>query len=216
MADITREEMRDRLGNIEQIRDLLFGNTIREYEKRFQQCEQNIDKLTRDFSLFETETRDHLDQLQDSLTTEIRSMVSSLDKKLKYSSMTTQEQINQLEKELDSTAKNNSRSIESFNQNITGQTDLLRNDLAQSKDKLEKAMESLREELFEMIQNELVNLKDNKVSRTDLSDILFELCVKIKGDEFVTDFPENTEQNNHTELFLPEQKASLESEKNDE
>ncbi|EAZ90000.1 hypothetical protein [Crocosphaera chwakensis] len=216
MADITREEMRDRLGNIEQIRDLLFGNTIREYEKRFQQCEQNIGKLTRDFSLFETETRDRLDQIQDSLTTEIRSVASSLDKKLKYLSMTTHEQINQLEKELDSTAKNNSRSIESLNQNITGQTDLLRNDLVQTKDKLQKSMQSLREELFEIIQNELVNLKDNKVSRTDLADILFELCVKIKGDEFVTEFPENTEQNSHTELFLLEQKASLESESNEE
>ncbi|ACB54053.1 unknown [Crocosphaera subtropica ATCC 51142] len=216
MADITREEMRDRLGNIEQIRDLLFGNTIREYDKRFQQCEQNIDKLTREFSLFETETRDRLDQLQDSLTTEIRSVVNSLEKKLKYLSMTTHEQINQLEKELDSTAKNNSRSIESLNQTITGQTNFLRNDLVQTRDKLEKSMQSLREQVFEAIQNELVDLQDKKVARTDLADILFELCVKIKGDELVTDFPENTEQHSHTELFLPEQQASLESEHNDE
>lgn len=212
MADITRDEMRDRLGNIEQIRDLLFGNKIREYEQRFQQCEQNIDKLTRELSIFETETRDRLDQLQDSLTTEIRSVINSLEKKMKYLSMTTQEQINQLEKSLDSTLNNSSHQIESLNQTVTEETNYLRNDLTQTRDKLEKSMQSLQKQVFDIIKKESLTLKENKVSRTELADLLFELCIKIKGDELVENFAEHPEQTTSTELFLPEQQATLESE----
>ncbi|MDJ0599707.1 MAG: hypothetical protein QNJ37_12805 [Crocosphaera sp.] len=214
MAGITRDEMRDRLGNIEQVRDLLFGHKIREYEQRFQQCEQTIDKLTQELSVFERETRDRLDQLQDSLTTEIRSVINSLEKKLKYLSMTTQEQFHQLETSLDSTAKNSSHQIESLNQTVTEETNYLRNDLTQTKDKLEKSMQSLREQVFDIIKKESLTLKDHKVSRTELADLLFELCVKIKGDEFAEDFPEHPEEPTSTELFLPEQQATLESEQN--
>ncbi len=216
MVDITKDEMRDRLGNIDHIRDLLFGNKIREYENRFQECEQNINKLTRELSLFETETRERLDQLQDSLTTEIRSAVNSLEKKLKYLSMTTEEKTNQLQKELYSTANNSSQGIESLHKSLTGKTNFLRNDLFQTRDNLEQSMESLREQVFETIEKELLNLKDKKVSRTDLADVLFELCVKIKGDELVRDFPENTEEQTPSEFFLPEHSATLESEDNNE
>ena len=32
MAEITKEEMRERLGNIDQIRDIIFGAQLREYD----------------------------------------------------------------------------------------------------------------------------------------------------------------------------------------
>lgn len=216
MVDMTKGEMRDRLGNIDQIRDLLFGNKIREYDNRFQECEENINKLTKELSLFETETREHLDQLQDSLTTEIRSAVNSLEKKLKYLSMTTEERTNQLEKEINLTAKNSSQEIESLQTSLTAETTFLKNDLAQTRDKLEKSMKSLREQVLETIEKELLILKDKKVSRADLADLLFELCVKIKGNQLLGDFPENTEEKTTTEFFLPEQQATLESEEENE
>lgn len=211
MVDITRDEMRERLGNIDQIRDLLFGNKLREYEQRFQQAEQRLDQVTRDLSVFESETRNRLDHLQESLTTELRSAVDSFEKRLKYLSMTTHEQTNQLQKEIQTTAHKSSQSIESLNKSLTGETNFLKNDLDQTRNKLDQAMESLREQVFETIQQELLNLQDHKVSRVDLADILFELCVKIKGNEFMADFQENTETSTNNNLFLPEQQATLES-----
>ena len=35
MTQMLREEVRERLGNIDQIRDIIFGAQIREYETRF-------------------------------------------------------------------------------------------------------------------------------------------------------------------------------------
>ena len=211
MVDITKDEMRERLGNIDQIRDLLFGHKIREYEQRFEQCEQSLHKVAREISVFETETRDRLDQLQDSLTAELRSAVDSLDKKLTYLSMRTHEQTHQLQKELQSTAQKSSQSLESLNKTLTEQTNFLKNDLIQTRDKLEQDMKSIQEQVFATIQEELFSLKDSKVSRVDLADILFQLCVKIKDNEFVPNFPETTENGKTSEFLLPEQQATLES-----
>lgn len=210
MADITKNEIRERLGNIEQIRDLLFGHKLQEYEQRFQQCEEYIDKINQDLSVFETETTNHLEQLQESLTTEFRSAINSLEKKLEYLSLTTHEQTEKLTTDIQRTAHKSSQSIESLNQQLTGQTDYLKNDLNQTKNQLQQAMKDLREEVFEVIQQELQELKNNKVSRVDLADFLFELCVKVKSNKPAKDFQETSEiQNNN--LLLPEKKATLES-----
>ncbi len=210
MVDITRDEMRERLGNIDQIRDLLFGQKLREYEERFQKCEEYLDKINTELSLFETQTQDHLDKLQTSLTTELRSMRDSLEKKIKYLSMTTHEQTNQLQKELNSTAQKSSQTIDSLNKTLTGKTNFLAQDLIQTREKLEQAMHSLREHVLETVEQELLGIKENKVSQVDLADILFEICVKIKGNEFISELQETTETNTTSGFFLPEQQTTLE------
>lgn len=37
MSEISREEMREKLGNIDQIRDIIFGSKQREYDSRIEQ-----------------------------------------------------------------------------------------------------------------------------------------------------------------------------------
>uniref|UniRef100_A0ACD5GR41 Uncharacterized protein n=1 Tax=Desertifilum tharense IPPAS B-1220 TaxID=1781255 RepID=A0ACD5GR41_9CYAN len=78
MNDISKDEMRERLGNIEQIRDLLFGSQVREFEKRFNELESSL-------SSYQQEMRDRLNQLTDDMTTELRATVDSLEKKLNIS-----------------------------------------------------------------------------------------------------------------------------------
>jgi Na+/phosphate symporter len=81
MTDITKEQMRDRLGNIDQIRNLLFGEQLGEYSQRFQSYEDRFENIESELLSFQEETRNRLNQLQNSLTTEIRSAVDSIEKK---------------------------------------------------------------------------------------------------------------------------------------
>lgn len=73
MSDITKEEVRERLGNIDQIRDIIFGSHLRDYDHRF-------DRLEADSSLFQQEIRDRLDQLKVGLATELRTATDALEK----------------------------------------------------------------------------------------------------------------------------------------
>lgn len=91
MVDSKPEIMRDRLGNIDQIREVLFGQKAQEYEQQFTSYDQRLSSLEGDLSQLQTETRDRLRQLQDTFTTELRGTLDSLEKKLKYLSLTTHE-----------------------------------------------------------------------------------------------------------------------------
>ena len=76
MTQMLREEVRERLGNIDQIRDIIFGAQIREYETRF-------GKLESDISLLQQEMRSHVEQLKVSFAAELKAGFESLEKKLK-------------------------------------------------------------------------------------------------------------------------------------
>ena len=49
------------------------------------------------------------------------------------------------------------------------------------------------------------DLTEVKVSRTDLAEILFELCLKVKGSDFVPDLKEAAETQVKTDFILPEE-----------
>ena len=65
MTQMLREEVRERLGNIDQIRDIIFGAQIREYETRF-------GKLESDISLLQEEMRSHVEQLKINFSSELK------------------------------------------------------------------------------------------------------------------------------------------------
>ncbi|MBW4621802.1 MAG: hypothetical protein KME17_20855 [Cyanosarcina radialis HA8281-LM2] len=205
MADITREEMRERLGNIDQIRDLLFGHKVREYEQQFQSSDRRLEKLEAELSNFQVEMRDRTERLQESLATEIRSGLDSLEKKLKYLSLTTHEQTSKLQEEITLTDRKLSHGVESLLKDVKSQTSLFKEDLAQTKTKIASDFQELKERVTEEIENIFSNLKENKVSRADLADVLFEVCLKIKGTEFVPSLKEATENQMKTDFVLPEE-----------
>ncbi len=55
MAEISKEDMGARLGNIDQIRDLLFGHKTEEYEQLFEKHTERLDKLESELSQFKAE-----------------------------------------------------------------------------------------------------------------------------------------------------------------
>lgn len=148
MTDITKEEMKDRLGNIDQIRHLLFGNKIKEYEQLFESNDSRLDKLESELTNFQSEMRDRLTQLQESLSTEIRSGLDSLEKKLKYLSLTTHEETSKLQQAIESTNKKVTQGVDALDKKVNYQTNLLRNEVLQTKEKLEGDFQVLKQQFL--------------------------------------------------------------------
>lgn len=205
MAELTKEEMRDRLGNVEQIRNLLFGRNIEEYEQRFENCENRLDKIESDLSELGSQMRDRLTQIEESLLSEMRSTADSLEKKLKYLSLTTHDEITKLQQEIKLTDRKHTSNLNSLQINLVDKTNSLQTELDQSRDKLTKELQVLKEQVFEDIEQRFSNLENVKVSRVDLAEVLFELCLKIKGTEFIPDLKEAAENQTQTDFLLPEQ-----------
>jgi chromosome segregation ATPase len=198
------DNVRDRLGNIDQIRELLFGHIIAEYEQRWEQSTQRLDRLETDLSSFQTEMRDRLNALQESLTAEFRERMDAFEKQVQYLGFTLHEQTTGLQYRVRDVEKNSGAGLDSLQTALTHQTNTARTELMETREQLEGSMRALEKHVFEEIDKELAAMREGKVSRTDFADALFDLCLKVKG----ADFPKLAEAPGAAmggEYLLPEQ-----------
>lgn len=205
MNEFTKEEMRQRLGNISHLQDLLFGDKIEAYEACFEQLDQRLNQLELQLKQFQVVVSDRLKDLQNSLTQKIDASASSLEKKLKYLSLTTHEETSQLRQEIQATAKLSSENIAILRNNLNQETYYLKNELTKTREASEENIKNLRQQVFEKLEKSLSDLTEAKVSRADLAEVLFELCLKVKGSEFVPDLKEAVENQVKADFILPEE-----------
>ena len=185
MTEINKQQIRERLGNLDQIRDLLFGEKIEYYERQFQICQNRIDKLDSQLQQFERETHERLSWLQNSLSTEIRSGFDSLEQKIKYLDLSAREKNTKIKQEIDSLEGKTSQSFEEIHHNFTGKNNLIKDELERVKQEVETTFQSLKQRTLSEIKKEFLELKNDKFSRLDLAEVLFEICLKLRGDELL-------------------------------
>ncbi|MCJ8279778.1 MAG: hypothetical protein MJK14_07590, partial [Rivularia sp. ALOHA_DT_140] len=166
MTQMLREEVRERLGNIDQIRDIIFGAQIREYETRF-------GKLESDISLLQQEMRSHVEQLKISFNAELKAGFENLDKKLKLFNLNNEEEAADLRLSVDRLNRKFSSCIQSLDEELNSQTKSIREDVSQSKVQFEEEVLTLRDLVLEEIERRFSKLKQNKVSKDDMAEAFF-------------------------------------------
>jgi DNA anti-recombination protein RmuC len=197
MAEITKEEMRERLGNIDQIRDIIFGAQLREYDNRF-------DKIDSDLSMMQQDMQARIEQVKTVLGTEMRTAIDSFEKKVKSITLNTQEESADLRQQLDRVNRKFSSSIEALDEALDNQTGAIREELSQTRERLSEETRTLKTQVFEELDRRFSMLRDVKVSRDDMAEILFELGMRLKGTEFVPELKGATDNKLNNEFLLPE------------
>lgn len=197
MADINKEEMREKLGNIDQIRDIIFGPQLREYNSRLDNIESNI-------SLLEKDLRERLEQTQNACLAELRSAVESLDTKTKSLSLTTKNDNAEIRQLIDHFNKKYSTRIDAISQTVEQQTTSIQKELSETREKLQENNRTLKQEIFTQLDKRFTNLKGTKVSRDDLAEILFELGLRIKGNELAPELQKAADNEKKNDVFLIE------------
>lgn len=202
MRDITQEEMRDRMGNIDLIRDIIFGPKLQEYDTR-------IDKLESNLSLLEKETHDRIEQVKTDCLTELRSSVEVLDQKIKSLSLTFQKDHADIRQLIDRTYQNFSGSLESIDKTLVSQTTSIRKELSETREKLQDDTRNLKSQIFDELEKRFSLLTNAKVSRNDMADILFELGLRLKGTDLAKELKEaNNNKESNDVLFIEASKVS--------
>lgn len=187
MGEITRDEIRERLGNIDQIRDIIFGAHLREYNGR-------LDKVESDISAMQQDMRDRLSDLKVVLASELRAAVESIDKRLKTISASTQEETADLRQQFDRINRKFTNSIETLDEAVEAQRVSLRDELAQTRDSLQNDTRELRSLVLEELDRSFSILREDKISKDDMAELLFELGMRLKGSEFVPELREAAEE----------------------
>lgn len=166
--------------NVDTIRDILFGNQMREFDRKFTQLEKNMS------SDLEGLRRENSNQM-DSLKSFIESEISILSAKL---SKTEQAQIDEMDK-LDSTIQKHFQTIEGKISSTNDTLDKLSRDssqkfLKQSQDfttNMSEQMKAARERM----DGHREELSSAKVDKTLLSELLNNLALQINTDETTND-----------------------------
>jgi DNA anti-recombination protein RmuC len=186
VSQIKKEDMYEKLGNIDQIRDIIFGAQLREYSNRFEKVESDLLSMHQ-------ELLDRINEVRTTHSTELRVAVEALDKKLKTLQTATDEERQDLRAQIERTHRKSSASFDKLNSDLDSATTSIRDDLAETKAKMQEDMRGLRTYVQEELDRRLSAIGNMKISRDDMAEILFELGMRLKGTEFVPELEEATD-----------------------
>jgi ElaB/YqjD/DUF883 family membrane-anchored ribosome-binding protein len=185
-------EMHEKLGNLERIRDLLFGEQSRNYEGRFQQLEAELENVRRDmFS--------RLNELKGAFSSDLNTAIDSIEKKLKYLSATADEEFEDIRQTVERNFQLSTNTLTVAEKNLKSQTTNLQEQFSQMRSLFEQELSTLKNHLLEDLENRYSHLVETKLSRDDLAEILFELCMRVKDTDATPGAMENAESTKGSE-----------------
>ena len=194
MNEITPNQMRERLGNIDQIRDILFGDRSREYDRRFNQLESELASLRH-------QTTEQLESLRTVLTTDLKTAIDAMEKKLQYVNASLDEDSEDLRNQLRTVESRLSSNFVVAEKSLKGQVRNIEEELSETRTRLDGELADLRSQILDELQRRSQQLQGEKLSRTDLADILFDVCMQVKGKDSQAQESQNA---NPERLILPE------------
>jgi hypothetical protein len=162
-------------GNVDKIREILFGGQMRAYDKRFSRLEE---RLTKESSDLREENR----KLFNALETFVKSEFEALSHRLQSEQRTRDEAVQSVSRELYDTAKGLEAKLVQFDaQNLYAQRELRQQLLDQSKG-LSEEIRRKYEEVSALLDRELAALDSDKTSRGSLSALFSEFALRLNND----------------------------------
>lgn len=163
-------------GNLDKVRDILFGTQMRDYEKRFNRMEERFMKEC-------TNLRDDTRKRLDSLETYIRQEIESLGEIVKKQQSTQDEALKDLAQEL----RNQTISLEQKVSHLDEQSnktakDLRQQILEQSKN-LDDEIQQKFSEMLAVIERETKELRIDKANRSTLSALFAEIAMRLRSEQ---------------------------------
>ncbi|NKB16879.1 MAG: hypothetical protein HC770_00135 [Pseudanabaena sp. CRU_2_10] len=213
MNEITKTEIRKRLGNITQLQELLFGDQIDEYNSKLEQYNQRLDTLEANLQKSQKTIEVSIAQAEKKLFEHIFSVASALEKNSHTQISKTQEQQRKLQQQLDKVVKYSQEHLDFLHQSLNTKTNSLKSEITQTKSALDQDLNLVKQDLLAKLENNLAELTTDKISRTDLAEVFFELSLKLKRTDADLNLADSKDLKTFTEdsqanLMLPETKQT--------
>ncbi|BAY30110.1 hypothetical protein NIES2107_19540 [Nostoc carneum NIES-2107] len=163
------------LNSLDRVRDILFGNQVREVEKRFARLE---DRLVKELNNVRDETKKRLDYLESYIKKEVDSLTERLkneqiDRDAGAKAL-AEEQKNltiNLEKKFAQLDEQTSNSQREIREQILNQANSLQDDIRQK-----------YQEILTLLERESQELRRDKADRSKLASLFTELAVRLNSD----------------------------------
>ena len=162
----------DEGGNIDKIRDILFGGQMRDYERRFARLEERLGKEVADLR---DDTRRRFDALETFIKQELEALSGRLQNEQRTRDAAAQEQARALHE----TGHALERKLTQLDeQTARGQSELRQQLLDQSKS-LSDEIRQKHEELRALVEREVAALGQDKTDRAALAGLFSEVALRL-------------------------------------
>jgi len=162
-------------GNIDKIREILFGVQMRDYEKRFSRLEERLLKESADL-------RDDTKRRFEALETFINKEFESLAERLKAEHGEREESLQELSRDLKDTGRAIEKKIAQLDEQTTrNQRDLRQQILDQSKS-LNEEIRQKYEQLSAALEREAMELRTDKTDRSALAALFTEVAMRLNNE----------------------------------
>lgn len=162
-------------GNVDKIREILFGGQMRDYDKRFSRLEE---RLGRESSELRAETK----QLLEALETFVKKEFEALTSRLQSEQKTRDESVQGVSRKLQETGSALESKLAQFDTQTTqAQRDLRQQLLDQSKS-LSEEIRRKHDEVSALVQREVTELSHDKTDRAALSALFTEVALRLNND----------------------------------
>ena len=162
--------------NIDQLRDIIFGGQMREYERRFARMEERMAKELADVR---EEVRDRCTRLEQYLRDEIESFTVEL--RASHQSRAVDER--RLSQSIVDSAKSAQERIATLSDLVGKQ---YRELLEQTKT-ITDDLQRRHADLLALVERDAAELRDGKADRSALSALFMEVALRLRGDSVVPD-----------------------------
>jgi hypothetical protein len=162
-------------GNLEKIRDILFGAQVHDFEKRFARLEERLMKETSDAR---AETRKRFESLESFIKKEIESLGVRLKSEQEERSQASKE----ISRELRDTARNLDKRIAQLDELTTKSQRELRQQVLDQSKALTEEIRLRNRETTTVLTKEITDLRTAKTDRAALAGMLTDLAVRLTND----------------------------------
>ena len=169
-----KENDLSQLGNVDQIREILFGSQSREMKEKFEQLEASIKAI-------HEEMRKKIEQTQNDFNIRIDNELETLSRKMK--NILTQQQ-DEFSDVRDSALKQEKRlqnAMDIMEEELNAKREQLQKQQIENNTSLRNEMDTLKDEVLQTLNNKIAEMNGVKLSRDDAADILMEAAMAMKG-----------------------------------
>ena len=162
-------------GNIDKIREIIFGGHMRDYDKRFTRLEARLVKESADLR---EETKRRFEVLEMFIKREFEALAERLQVEQRH----REESVQGLSRALTETGQTLEAKLLQFDEGAArGQRDLRQQILDQSRS-LSEEIHQKHAEMSSTVEREVANLNQDKPSRSHLASMFSELAARLNGD----------------------------------
>ena len=170
--------------------DARTGEQRAELQQQVEQLTERLNvrltQLETDCTTFQDESRKRLDAINDSFTL---SLHEAVDKRLQVLATKVQDDGGDLHRQARRTEEKLDARFQLLSNDLESSTTTMRNELMRAQKGLRDELPTLRAQLLDELDKHFCAVQEAKVSKDEISEVLFEFGMRIKGLEIVTDLP---------------------------